>query len=43
MGIGLSDFVHDFNNGAVALSLMDSGADIGLYKSCKEPVKDKFI
>ena len=29
MGIGLSDFVHDFNNGAVALSLMDSGADIG--------------
>ena len=29
MGIGLSDFVHGFNNGAVALSLMDSGADIG--------------
>ena len=29
MGITLSDFIHDFNNGGVALSLMDSGADIG--------------
>ena len=29
MGITLSDFIHDFNNGAVAKSLMDSGADIG--------------
>ena len=29
MGITLGDFIHDFNNGAVATSLMDSGADIG--------------
>ena len=29
MGITLSDFIHDFNNGAVATSLMDSGTDIG--------------
>jgi hypothetical protein len=29
MGITLTDFIHDFNNGAVATSLMDSGADIG--------------
>ena len=29
MGITLGDFVHSFNNGAVATSLMDSGADIG--------------
>ena len=29
MGIGLSEFVQRFNNGAVASSLMQSGADIG--------------
>ena len=29
MGIGLSDFVQRFNNGAVAASLLQSGADIG--------------
>ncbi len=29
MGITLGDFIHSFNNGAVATSLMDSGADIG--------------
>ena len=29
MGITLNDFIHSFNNGGVATSLMDSGADIG--------------
>lgn len=29
MGITLTDFIHNFNNGGVATSLMDSGADIG--------------
>ncbi len=29
MGVGLSEFVNNFNNGAVAASLMESGADIG--------------
>ncbi len=29
MGITLTDFIHNFNNGGVATSLIDSGADIG--------------
>lgn len=29
MGVGLSEFVNNFNNGAVAASLLESGADIG--------------